>query len=96
MRAGLAALAGWALLGIALPVAGCGQEAAGEGATTREAPRESGAALSSSEVPAALRECHQCHPRVVETFMRHAMADSLGTLPVAPQGELPCPRTGAR
>ena len=96
MRAALAALAGWALLGVALPSTGCGGQAPGEGATAPEAPREPGAPLSVAEVPVALRECHQCHPSVVETYLRHGMADSLGTLPVAPQGELHNPGTGTR
>ena len=80
------ALLAVALLGL-LTSAGCGNGAA---------PQPSDSEGSTAEVPASMRECHQCHRRVVETFLRHGMADSLGALPVAPQGELQNPRSGNR
>ena len=76
-----------ALLGL-LTAAGCGDGAA---------PATAGAPAGElATVPASMRECHQCHRHVVETFLRHGMADSLGTLPVAPQGALVHPGTGNR
>ena len=92
MRAVLAALAGWALLGLA----GCGPQGdAPEGGATAPGARPA-EPLSEADVPASMRECLLCHRRVVETYLRHGMADSLGPLPVAPQGELTNPRTGVR
>ncbi|HZJ71147.1 MAG TPA: hypothetical protein VFF36_09460, partial [Planctomycetota bacterium] len=63
------ALLAGALLGL-LTAAGCGDGAA---------PATAGAPAGElATVPASMRECHQCHRRVVETFLRHGMADSLG------------------
>ena len=90
-----------ALLGL-LTSAGCGNSAAPASSEASGSPA-SGAPVASSpapvdddDVPASMRECHQCHRRVVETFLRHGMADSLGALPVAPHGELANPSSGNR
>ncbi|HZM01312.1 MAG TPA: hypothetical protein VFD43_13780 [Planctomycetota bacterium] len=100
MRAARAALGGLALAGCVLAQAGCGDDAGGRaGGADRGAPASAPVApapLTADELPPSMRECHGCHRSVVETYLRHGMADSLGSLPVAPAGELVNPRSGTR
>lgn len=65
-------------------------------APTPATASSSPAPWANADVPAPMRECHQCHRNVVETYLRHGMADSLGPLPVAPRGELVNPTSGTR
>lgn len=106
MSAGGVALVGLALLGGALAAAGCGDDPARRagGEAAREAARDTASGnpssarepMAASDIPSPLRECHQCHRNVVETFLRHGMADSLGPLPDSPRGKLANPRSGNR
>jgi len=45
-------------------------------------------------VPESMRECAQCHARVVASYLGHGMANSLGPLTDPPTGALDNPATG--
>jgi predicted CXXCH cytochrome family protein len=47
-------------------------------------------------VPEQFADCHACHRSVVEAYLGHGMAESLGAVHDPPRGTLVNPRTGTR
>ncbi len=89
------ARAAGALFALLCGVAGCGEDRppAAPGAAP---PTDDGTlARASRPVPASMASCAQCHARIVEDFLGHAMSDSLGPADAPPSGTLRQPKTGA-
>lgn len=84
-----------ALLALGAALAGCGDDRPG---AAPPPPVATAHAPPPRETPAALRECAECHARVVDEYLAHAMSDSLGPdLPRAlPREPLSNPRSGTR
>ncbi len=84
-----------ALLALSAALPGCGDDGR---AAPPAAPVSATRAPAPEAMPNAVRECSECHARVVNEYLGHAMSDSLGPgLPRAlPREPLVNPRSGTR
>lgn len=59
-------------------------------------PSQASREIQSTDVPLPMRACFTCHRPIVETYLRHGMAESIGPVTEPPVGTVTNDKTGNR